>query len=85
MNTSVRVMARFAEDRGTVLHASLPPRSTAEQIMAMPAEIGRRWTAREVRQLIEDSPLAPPRYELVDGELLVTPSPAYPHNRRSSV
>jgi Uma2 family endonuclease len=39
----------------------------------------RRWTAREVRQLIADSPLATPRYELVDGELLVTPSPAGAH------
>jgi Uma2 family endonuclease len=49
--------------------------------MAMPAEIGRRWSPREVRQLIEASPLATPRYELVDGELLVTPSPSYPHQR----
>lgn len=48
--------------------------------MAMPA-ISRRWTAREVRQLIADSPLASPRYELVDGELLVTPSPTWPHQR----
>ena len=50
------------------------------QIMAMPAT-RHRWTAREVRQLIADSPLATPRYELVDGELLVTPSPAWPHQR----
>jgi Uma2 family endonuclease len=49
--------------------------------MAMPAEISRRWTAREVRQLIEDSPLATPRYELVDGDLLVTSSPAFPHQQ----
>ena len=42
--------------------------------MAMVA-IERRWTAREVRQLIAESPLQTPRYELVDGELLVTPSP----------
>jgi len=48
--------------------------------MAMPAT-RHRWTAREVRQLIADSPLATPRYELVDGELLVTPSPAWPHQR----
>jgi Uma2 family endonuclease len=48
--------------------------------MAMPAT-ERRWTAREVRQLIADSPLQSPRYELVDGELLVTPSPNSPHQR----
>jgi Uma2 family endonuclease len=48
--------------------------------MGMPAA-ERRWTAREVRALIEESPLASPRYELVDGELLVTPSPGYPHQR----
>lgn len=48
--------------------------------MAMPA-INRRWTARDVRQLIADAPLASPRYELVDGELLVTPSPSWPHQR----
>ena len=46
--------------------------------MVMPA-IERRWTVREVRQLIAESPLATPRYELVDGELLVTPSPSWPH------
>jgi Uma2 family endonuclease len=47
--------------------------------MGMPAETTRRWTAREVRQLIADAPLATPRYELVDGELLVTPSPGFSH------
>src|SRR5215207_3740574 len=49
--------------------------------MAMPAETTRRWTAREVRQLISDAPLATPRYELVDGELLVTPGPGRYHQR----
>lgn len=48
--------------------------------MAMPA-VKRRWTAREVRALIDQNPLATPRYELVDGELLVTPSPNTPHQR----
>jgi len=49
--------------------------------MGMPAERTRRWTAREVRQLTTDAPLATPRYELVDGELLVTPSPSPTHQR----
>lgn len=39
----------------------------------------RRWSAREVRQLIAENPLQTPRYELVDGELLVTPSPNRAH------
>lgn len=47
--------------------------------MGMPVERTQRWTARAVRQLIAEAPLATPRYELVDGALLVTPSPAPPH------
>lgn len=47
--------------------------------MGMPLLHERRWTAREVRKLIADAPLATPRYELVDGELLVTPSPGPQH------
>jgi Uma2 family endonuclease len=65
-------------DERTLGHARLPAQRRAEQIMAMPA-VKRRWTAREVRALIAESPLATPRYELVDGELLVTPSPNYVH------
>jgi Uma2 family endonuclease len=60
--------------------AHLSPSLAAEHIMAMPA-VDRHWTAREVRRLIAESPLATPRYELVDGELLVTPSPNWPHQR----
>jgi len=60
-------------------HALLSLQRRAEHIMAMPAMERRRWTAREVRQLIADNPLQTPRYELVDGELLVTPSPIPPH------
>lgn len=57
----------------------LPPFRRAAHIMAMPAGSIRRWTAREVRQLIAQAPAAAPRYELVDGELLVTPSPRREH------
>lgn len=42
--------------------------------MGMPA-VQRRWTAQEVRALIAEQPFASPRYELVEGELLVTSSP----------
>lgn len=47
--------------------------------MGMPAREKQRWSSREVRDLIAAAPLATPRYELVDGELLVTPSPGPPH------
>ncbi len=45
--------------------------------MAMPA-IRRRWTSADVRAL-QDESRAWPRYELIDGELLVTPSPRGAH------
>ena len=45
--------------------------------MGMPA-IRRHWTTAEVRALMDES--RPwPRYELIDGELLVTPAPGGPH------
>ncbi len=45
--------------------------------MGMPA-VERRWTADDVRALTrEDTPW--PRYELLDGELLVTPAPRVAH------
>lgn len=46
--------------------------------MAMPA-VRRRWTAAEVRALVDANELSTPRYELVDGELLVTPGPRLFH------
>jgi len=49
--------------------------------MAMLAETARRWTAHEVRELIAAAPFATPRYELVEGELLVTPGPSRWHQR----
>lgn len=59
-------------------HAELQETPSAEQIMGMPA-VEQFWTLREVRALIDESPLATPRYELVEGELLVTPSPVSRH------
>jgi Uma2 family endonuclease len=49
----------------------------AEQTMGMP-EYARRWTAAEVRELTDESRHWP-RYELIDGELLVTPAPRPVH------
>ena len=43
----------------------------------MPA-IRRRWTAADVRALTNEE-RAGPRYELIDGELLVTPAPRTVH------
>lgn len=60
-----------------VVRDHLPNFLPAEHTMAMPA-IERRWTAADVRELIrEDQPW--PRYELIHGELLVTPAPRDPH------
>ena len=45
----------------------------------MPALAARRWTLSEVRALIHFNPVYTPRYELVDGDVLVTlmPTPAH--------
>lgn len=45
--------------------------------MGMPA-LHRHWTVAEVRALNIETP-SWPRYELIDGELLVTPAPGWPH------
>jgi Uma2 family endonuclease len=42
----------------------------------MPAIDVPRWTAEAVRALLEEPGK---RFECVDGELLVTPSPRLPH------
>ena len=62
-------------------NAELPSSRPAEQIMSMPATQQHRWTEAEVRCLIDEAPSSTPRLELVDGELLVTPSPSHAHQR----
>ena len=49
--------------------------------MGMPAITRDAWTRAEVLALIDANPLLTPRYELVDGELLVTPGPAGIHQK----
>ena len=61
----------------------LPFSRNAEQTMGMPAvqtdpTPHRGWTTAQVRDLIDES-RAWPRYELIDGELIVTPAPGTPH------
>lgn len=60
-------------------HVHLSHERRAEHIMGMPAVHHRRWTRAEVLELIEQNPLQSPRYEVVDGELFVTPSPGGLH------
>lgn len=50
----------------------------AEQTTGMPA-LRHHWSAAQVRALIEDSPTHWPRYELMGGELIVTPAPGGIH------
>ena len=54
----------------------MPPSRRAEHNMGMP-HTAERWTADMVRALPDDGK----RYEVVDGELLVTPAPSASHQR----
>jgi len=58
-------------------NALLPIFRRAEQTMGMPA-VRRHWTVEEVRDL-QDESRPWPRYELIGGELFVTPAPGKPH------
>jgi Uma2 family endonuclease len=48
--------------------------------MVMPdSALDRRWTAQMVRDLMEQEPSHWPRYEVIGGELLVSPGPRRSH------
>jgi hypothetical protein len=71
-----------ARDEDTMWRVHLPPFSSAEQIMAMPVlrTPHRRWTEEEFYRARDAAPPGE-RWELVDGEVLVTPSPHWSHQR----
>lgn len=64
---------------GTIGHVPLPTIRRAEHTMSMPAAAKKRWSADEARALNEANPLHWPRYEVIDGELLVSPAPRSLH------
>lgn len=67
--------------RCTVAHAELRQDPVAEQIMFMAATRKHHWTTEDVALLVDQREGYSPRYELVDGELLVTPGPSGRHQR----
>src|SRR4029450_9148333 len=74
-------MAAIRLARSKVRSELLPRLLLAEQIMAMPAHAPHRPWSEEEFYAARDA--APPgeRWELVDGEVLVTPGPHWMHQR----
>jgi Uma2 family endonuclease len=67
--------------RDIVVDAELPSPIRAEHLMSMPAVQRSRWSVEEFDRLVDEREEYSPRYELVDGELLVTPGPNIRHQR----
>jgi Uma2 family endonuclease len=71
-------MISFGGVARMILDAELHPFAEAEHIMGMPALFKHRWTAADVRALMDERRHWP-RYELLNGELLVTNAPTAAH------
>ncbi len=74
--TGNRVMTGGRTRYRSLRHAELPSASRGAQTMGMAAPY-TRWTADRRAALPDDGR----RYEIIDGELLVTPSPGVRHQR----
>ena len=74
--TCVDRMTRFRERASSSAYVRLFVTPSREYAMAMPAPTNR-WTAEMARALPEDGS----RYEVLDGELFVTPAPSWNHQR----
>jgi iron complex outermembrane receptor protein len=68
-------MMRCASTDSSLAHAVLPLPPPKAHCMGMPATT--TWTADMVRALPDDGK----RYEVIDGELFVTPAPSWTHQR----
>src|SRR5689334_2519942 len=75
------VMIEIRWDIRSCRHDCLPPFSHAEHIMGLPVRAtDRPWTKEEFYAARDAAP-AGERWELVDGEVLVTPAPHWMHQR----
>src|SRR4051794_22553473 len=75
-------MVTLADSVAAMLeHAELRFVFDAEHLMVMPALRRRVWTPDEIDRLVDEREDLTPRYELVDGELLVTAAPTDHHQR----